>query len=110
MAIAQEDLQALDALLDAMGEATVKADWLRLRELDSASRASMTTVVEMAKAGQLSVEDVSSRLDRLQGILEKARAAAVTSRDEAAAALKNSGRTHQAAQAYLNNGKGWPGS
>lgn len=96
-----EHLQALDAISDAMAEATSKADWERLQKLDTAVREHVGILGDAAKAGELPVADVVKRLDRLQVLFGAARAEAVKSRDEAGAALKSSGRTHQAAQAYL---------
>lgn len=101
----EEHLQALDAIFDAVGEATAKADWSRLQELDTTGRHHIAAAVALAKSGDLPVADVRGRLDRMQELFETARVAAVKSRDEAEAALKSSGRTHQAAQAYLKNVK-----
>lgn len=103
MSGADKRLKALDAVFDAIREATAQEDWDRLQELDTSSRAHIGALVESAKAGELAVADVTDRLDRLQLLLESARSAAMRSRDEAQAALKNTGRTHQAAQAYLGN-------
>lgn len=105
MNAAEEHLQALEAIFDAINEATANADWERLQALDGSSRAQLEALVAAAKAGELPVTEVTDRLDRLQALFEAARAAAVIARDQAEIALKSSGRTHQAAQAYLENVK-----
>lgn len=98
-----DDLQALDAIGDAIGEATCNGDWRRISQLDSTGRKLMAAASSAARTGQLPIDQVISRLVRLRELLEAARVAAVKSRDEAAAALKTTGRTHQVAQAYLSN-------
>jgi protein involved in polysaccharide export with SLBB domain len=105
MTAANEHLQALDAISEAIGEATRDADWARLKHLDSTARKHMEAASDAAKAGTLPVNQLIERLDKLQQLFEAARTEAVKSRDEAEAALKTTGRTHQAAQAYLNNAK-----
>ena len=103
MDVSNEYLQALDAIADGVAGATHQEDWERLRLLDNSARQHMEAASQAAQSGKLSVDEVIERLDRLQTLFESARAAAVKSRDEASAALKATGRTHQAAQAYLSN-------
>ena len=96
-----EHLLALDAVADALGEATAAKDWERIKQLDLSARTHMEAASDAAKSDRVPVADVMRRLDRLKQLFECARAEAVISRDAAAAELKATGRTHQAAQAYL---------
>jgi len=83
-------------------EAAEASDWEGLVALDRESREQVVEVVEAAKADQLDIEQAKAAVDDVLRSFEAAREHAVTARDEAAKRLRESGRSQEAAKAYLN--------
>lgn len=100
-----EHIKAIKAIIAEVREASEEKDWERLKTLDEIVREPVEQAVSAAKAGEVDTVAVEEVLDQLLAAFEDARAVAVEARDEAASLLKQSGKTHQAAKAYLDQSK-----
>ncbi|WP_097460318.1 flagellar protein FliT [Mangrovitalea sediminis] len=98
-------LKALDELAETLAAAVERGDWDTVTALDENLQASVEAAMAEARAGDISAEALRARLDTLQELYMKAREIAVKSRDKAALALRQMGKTHEAANAYLDVSK-----
>gem|GEM_PF-1853042 len=96
-------IEALQQVIAEIEALTAEADWDGLAALDAHAREVVEVASEAAKAGEIPVDVVAMQLDVLKETYEKTREKAVEARDEAASSLRETGRTHKAAQAYLSN-------
>ncbi len=99
-------LAALDELSEALASALSRDDWTLVTTLDADVHRLVEAAVAEARAGDIEVEAVRGRLDRMQVLYEQVRERAVDVRDEALVALQQLGKTHKAASAYIGNSLG----
>ncbi|MFE8069497.1 flagellar protein FliT [Marinobacteraceae bacterium S3BR75-40.1] len=97
-----EYVKAIKAKTDEVKDAARRKDWERLEALDGEIREPVQTAVDAAKRGEVDTAAVQEVIDQLLKAFEEARGVAVEARDEAEQKLKKSGKTQQAAKAYLN--------
>lgn len=102
MTEAPNDLQALDQLIECLAQALSDRNWDRLSELNQQVKTTVAPVMARLETGELSVEPVRERLERLQAFCDKASAGATEARTEAEQALKGVNRNKNAARAYQN--------
>lgn len=93
-------LKVMDQLIEALADALADKDWDRLAELNSQVKATVEPVMAQLEAGEVSVEPVRERLERLQTFCDAASAGAAEARQEAEQALKGVNRNKNAARAY----------
>ncbi|EON94055.1 SOS cell division inhibitor [Marinobacter lipolyticus SM19] len=102
MTEAPNGLQSLDQLIESLDQALTDKDWDRLSELNLQVKTTVAPVMAQLEAGELSVEPVRERLERLQAFCDEASAGATEARKEAEQALKGVNRNRNAARAYQN--------
>lgn len=102
MTEAPNELRPLDQLLENLDQALNDKDWDRLSELNLQVKATVAPVMARLEAGELPVEPVRERLERLQAFCDEASAGATEARKEAEQALKGVNRNRNAARAYQN--------
>ncbi len=102
MTEAVNDFQALDQLIECLAQALNDKDWDRLSELNQQVKTTVAPVMARLEAGEVAVEPVRERLERLQTFCDEASSGAAEARKEAEQALKGVNRNRNAARAYQN--------
>ncbi|MDX1589448.1 MAG: hypothetical protein R3296_10970 [Oleiphilaceae bacterium] len=91
----------LQSVIAEIEHLTEQSDWQGLSAIDERARAVVVAAGEAARAGEVPLDAVTMQLEVLQQVFERAREKAVIARDEAARSLRETSRTHNAAQTYL---------
>ncbi|MDX1598693.1 MAG: SOS cell division inhibitor [Marinobacter sp.] len=96
------DLQVLDQLIGCLAQALSDKDWDRLSELNQQVKTTVAPVMARLEAGEVAVEPVRERLERIQAFCDEASERAAEARKEAEQALKGVNRNRNAARTYQN--------
>lgn len=102
MASTADDLEQFDQLMGDMGRALADQDWDRLSELNGQVRSKVEPLMAALAAKSLDAEQVRTRLEEMQQLVDAAGQGANKARQEAQAALKGVNQNRSAAKAYQN--------
>lgn len=102
MASTADDLEQFDQLMGDMARALADQDWDRLSELNGQVRSKVEPLMAALAAKSLDAEQVRTRLEEMQQLVDAASQGANKARQEAQAALKGVNQNRSAAKAYQN--------
>ena len=102
MADPQKHLDHFDQLMADLGRALSEQDWDGLAELNRQVQPAAEPLMVALKARELSADEVRTRLEEMQQLVEAMDQGAVRARQEAQDALKGVNQNRNAAKMYQN--------
>lgn len=102
MADPQEHLDHFDQLMADLGRALSDQDWDRLAELNRQVQPAAEPLMVALEARELRADEVRTRLEEMQQLVEAMDQGAVRARQEAQDALKGVNQNRNAAKMYQN--------
>ncbi|WP_372981441.1 SOS cell division inhibitor [Marinobacter sediminum] len=102
MANPEEHLEHFDQLMADLGRALSEQDWDRLAELNRQVKPAAEPLMLALEAQELRADEVRTRLEEMQQLVEAMDQGAVRARQEAQDALKGVNQNRNAAKMYQN--------